>query len=301
MHVRSQPKLYTVHHKRDIHLEPFKALFTPIHAGAALSTEDLGILRDDSGDNISAKNRNYCELTAIYWIWKNTTDDYVGLMHYRRIFVRPSRRQKLADLREFLRFTLRIAKSALGLRDKRIIFRRQRRMTSPTTFSELGRDLVDYFRENPPRFGAALPPPEWVHGKSQRELHSIDHFPEDFDLFFETLVRLYPDMKPFLRQLDVSVDLRMRNMFIFRRDIFDIYCERLFATLFEMENKVDLSGYSEAQARIYGYLSEYYMSVFVSFMKARDGLDLLDLPIMNYIGVQTGRPTPRPVPRTQAV
>lgn len=58
----------------------------PIQAGAALSDRRICEISDDTGDNISRKNKQYCELTALYWIWKNDTSDYVGLGHYRRHF-----------------------------------------------------------------------------------------------------------------------------------------------------------------------------------------------------------------------
>lgn len=57
-----------------------------IHAGAALSSPIIADIADNTGDNISYKNRNYCELTATYWVWKNTSADYKGICHYRRVF-----------------------------------------------------------------------------------------------------------------------------------------------------------------------------------------------------------------------
>lgn len=92
--------------ERRAHLEVFMAKFyrdralentyklpawtKPIQVGAALTGERVACETDSEGDNISAKNVNYCELTALYWIWKNClgkgdADGYYGLFHYRRI------------------------------------------------------------------------------------------------------------------------------------------------------------------------------------------------------------------------
>lgn len=60
---------------------------TPLMVGAAQRESDYGYQRDDAGENISTKNPTYCELTGLYWMWKNAKDDEVlGLCHYRRYF-----------------------------------------------------------------------------------------------------------------------------------------------------------------------------------------------------------------------
>lgn len=45
-------------------------------------------VRDNTGDNIAEKNTNYCELTALYWLWKNVDTKNIGLCHYRRFFTK---------------------------------------------------------------------------------------------------------------------------------------------------------------------------------------------------------------------
>lgn len=58
----------------------------PIQVGTAFADKRIAAVQDNVGDNISHKNRNYCELTASYYAWKNSKADYKGLCHYRRIF-----------------------------------------------------------------------------------------------------------------------------------------------------------------------------------------------------------------------
>ena len=70
-------------------------------------TSELGYTPDDTGDNISARNGSYCELTALYWAWKNLPADALGLCHYRRYFQEPGKKQILTGdtLRQLLEET----------------------------------------------------------------------------------------------------------------------------------------------------------------------------------------------------
>ena len=60
-------------------------LYLPVYVGAE-GKDDLGYQKDNEGDNISKLNPYFCELTGIYWAWKNLDADYIGLVHYRRFF-----------------------------------------------------------------------------------------------------------------------------------------------------------------------------------------------------------------------
>ena len=76
-------KIIVCAHKQDFFISD--DLYMPIQVGKSISNVDLGIQGDNSGDNISKKNKEYCELTAHYWAWKNLKGiDKIGLAHYRR-------------------------------------------------------------------------------------------------------------------------------------------------------------------------------------------------------------------------
>lgn len=65
---------------------PADDIYLPVRVGNALSDEDYNYQGDDEGCNISKKNPYFCELTALYWGWKNLKNEYIGLVHYRRFF-----------------------------------------------------------------------------------------------------------------------------------------------------------------------------------------------------------------------
>lgn len=63
---------------------------TFLQVGAALTSQRITEKNDLGNDSISNKNHQYCELTGLYWIWKNATEEIVGLEHYRRRFLLPA-------------------------------------------------------------------------------------------------------------------------------------------------------------------------------------------------------------------
>lgn len=77
-------RVYIMTHKS--FTAPEDNLYLPLHVGRSIS-DSLGYQGDNQGDNISHKNKSYCELTGIYWLWKHVSCDIIGVCHYRRYFI----------------------------------------------------------------------------------------------------------------------------------------------------------------------------------------------------------------------
>lgn len=80
---------------------PNDRMYLPVHVGAA-GKESIGFQRDDEGDNISNLNPYFCELTGLYWAWKNLPDEYIGLVHYRRLFTMKGHTLTSVDIKPYL-------------------------------------------------------------------------------------------------------------------------------------------------------------------------------------------------------
>lgn len=222
---------------------PQDKAFLPIHVGAAISNTELGIQRDDQlngapCDNISDKNRSFCELTAIYWAWKNIKKiypdlQYIGLNHYRRFFSFNEKRVTGSgipkDVKNILQYKFDLSLVESWLASNKVI-------TTPK--AHLKTSLAGSY--------------EHCHNSSDlRIIHDIvrDDYPE----FLSTFNNVYLG-KNFFYDC---------NMFIMPWDEFDSYCEWIFGILFKAEKLIDISNYDTYQKRIYGFLAEHLWTVWV--------------------------------------
>lgn len=78
-----ETEIYIATHK--LTKTPNNKNYIPIQVGS-INNKQLYNTIDSSRDNISNKNQSFCELTALYWMWKNSTAENIGLVHYRRYF-----------------------------------------------------------------------------------------------------------------------------------------------------------------------------------------------------------------------
>lgn len=201
---------------------PDDAMYYPLHVGRA-GKADIGFAGDDTGDNISEKNANYCELTGMYWAWKNLDAEYIGLAHYRRHFAGR-------------RFT----------RDKR------RRVI---TQAELERELqgVD----------VVLPKPRNYYIETNYSQYAHAHHAADLDTTRKILGERCPEYLPAYDACMKRTSGHRFNMFVMKRDVFDAYCGWLFDVLFELERRLDTTGYSVNDQRVFGFVAERLLDVWL--------------------------------------
>ena len=237
-------------------------ILTPIQTGCALAAERFeGMLQDDDGENISAQNPKYAELSAQYWAWKNYAmlgnPDYIGFMHYRRHFIL-NEEQQFASYEPALEqcyqlvYFHKMGKSYLkeiGLTDEYIL------RTVPqydcicvkeAEFSKLGiANAVEDFKQRIP--GSNI---------------------KDLELFFRLIETDYPDYIPFLKRLQTTPYKYLYNMFIMRRELFDRYNEFLFSVLKKLDTQIDTTSYIPNYKRVLGYLGEFCLGLFINKLKS---------------------------------
>jgi lipopolysaccharide biosynthesis glycosyltransferase len=245
--------IYTAYHKFSALVE--SPAIRPIHVGRAKAAKPLtGMIGDDTGDNISALNGRYCELTALYWAWKNDRDSsHVGLMHYRRL----------------LDFGGHHAAETVEVKPEEL-------------------RLSDYVAQTE-AWLAANPDIDLVVPKlhpmslSMRDNYKTRHRPDDLAVVDRIIRADHPDYVPHFDAVMADTHVRLANMFLARREISDAYCAFVFDVLGKLDAAdVARTYYNGYQSRFLGFISERLFTVFVrKYLADHPQTKLAEVNILN--------------------
>ena len=216
-------KILVAAHKK--YWMPSDPCYLPLHVGRE-GKQDLGYTGDNTGDNISSKNPYFCELTGIYWAWKNLRADYIGLCHYRRYFAG------------------KVYGSNLNAKQQAIL--------STTDYEKLLRDC-----------DCLLPTKRNYYIETVRSQYEHAHNKCDLDTCEKIIAEKYPEYSEAFTKIMQQRRLHILNMFVMKWELFDAYCQFLFGILFELEKRIDISNYTQYEARVYGFLAERLLNVWI--------------------------------------
>ena len=216
---------------------PSDDAYLPIQVGAAGKPSIPGFRRDDEGDNISARNANWCELTGLYWAWRHLDADAVGLVHYRRYF-----------------------KGARGI------------ATGAELMARL--DQAD----------AILPRKRNYFIETTYSHYAHAHHVADLDVTRQIIAERHPGcLAAFDAAMKSSSGYRF-NMLVMKRPVFSSYCEWLFDILFELERRLDISSYSAYDARVFGFVGERLLDVWLAGTPEGRGAHVVEMPVLHQEG-----------------
>lgn len=206
---------------------PKDSMYIPLHVGSE-GKENLGYECDNKGENISIRNPYFCELTGLYWAWKNLNAEYIGLAHYRRHFSIAKKLPK--DVHGRINNVLTIEQADKIFNNTDIILSKKRK----------------YYIEN-----------LYSHYE-----HTM--FIEPLDETRKILEEKYKDYLPEFDNLHKRTSAHMFNMFIMKKELLNEYCEWVFDILFELEKRIDISQYDKFHARFFGRVSELLLDVWIN-------------------------------------
>ena len=226
---------------------PEDEIYIPLQVGAE-GKESLGYEKDNTGDNISFKNPFFCELTGLYWAWKNLNADYIGLSHYRRHFTYSKKIPKTEQ--EKFKILLNSEQANELLNDVDILLPKKRK----------------YYIEN-----------LYDHYK-----HTM--FIEPLDETRNIIEEQCPEYLPEFDKLHKRTSAHMFNMFIMKREYLNEYCKWLFQILFELEKRMDPKQYDSFHARYLGRISELLLDVWINTNKlSYKEVKVIDMQGVNWI------------------
>lgn len=211
---------------------PKDSCYLPIHVGRALHPEladqmGLRFVGDDTGDSISALNATYCELTALWWLWRNCDSEYKGLVHYRRHLASPDP----------------VRRSAVDPLDRVVT----------------GEELLAILASS----AAVLPRRRRYYVETMRSHWEHTQPPEQLAEAIRVVAELAPSYSDEFERVLSMRGAHMFNMMVMRAEVFDAYCAWLFPLLMELTSRLDPAAYPPFQARYPGRISELLLDVWI--------------------------------------
>lgn len=220
-----QLKIYVVTHKA-VSFFPKDPIYQPIQAGRALHAPIDGCIGDDTGASLSALNPYINECTALYWIWQHSSAAVVGLVHYRRYFLR--NQLLLID----------------NLIDEETV---QRKLAEYDIL--VAEETLEYY-------------PRLVRQVIQYDI-GLKFYQAAEKILFALLAERQPAYVAACHQVLDGYGFFRCQMFIARRDILDRYCTWLFSFLPDLARRLDLQGANAKQQRTAGYFAERMLTVWL--------------------------------------
>lgn len=204
---------------------PSNPIYVPIEVGASSREHHFFVNRDDMGENISAKNPSFCELTGYYYAYKNLSSDIMGFVHYRRLFIKDGlfKKKALANVLDESDIEKKLSKVDFILPKKR-----------------------HYYIEN-----------NYHH-------YCHAHKSEALDKTSEIIKNDYPDYYPYFVKHMKKKSGHYFNMFIAKKELVDGYLNWLFDILFKLEKEINLDEYKGYDKRVFGFVSELLLDVYIN-------------------------------------
>jgi len=233
-------KIIVATHKK--YKMPEDSIYFPLHVGKE-GKKDIGYDGDNTGDNISTTNARLCELTGIYWAWKNLEADYIGLTHYRRHFSFASKIKRIFSKNKF---DLVASKEQLE--------------------SLLAR--CDVIVPNKRKY--------YIETMESHFLHLPYTFESDYRILEDVIRKLTPEYWDSFHSVMSGTSAHMFNMFIMKRELFDKYCEWLFPIIQEADKRINVTDYDRMQARAVAYYGEFMLDVWMK----KNGIKFEEVDVM---------------------
>ncbi len=228
-------------------LLPKVGYVTPVQAGAAIAPVKLAMQGDDCGDNISALNCIFSELTVAYWVMKNadrSQADAWGLCHYRRYFI--DDKYKL-----------------LYKKRSRYYYRTSQKVLDDILTPGLYTNLQELLQHN----DIIVQRPAWAMRENRitytiKDAYAKAHFKEDYDATMQVVVEKFPAFAKSIEGYGRLTRMSYNNMMIARWPIWDGYLNFLFTVLNEVQHRINMHkvGY---QTRVFGFLAERLHNLFI--------------------------------------